>query len=215
MICAAALLAGAQPSQTGTSTAEDSTQATKPQAYPPIDPGMAMSGKALLDALQQGGFVLYLRHTETGAITEQCNVSNLSPGGMAMARELGAQLKRLRIPVGRVVSSPVCRVQETAILLEVGDVELSHDLAQAAKPPAADLYSARMRQLAAVPRPGTNTLLVSHMHAGVPRYQTMDLEFGEVIVYRTDGKNGVRPVARIRAEGWSTLAAADGVAKPQ
>lgn len=215
LFCFVAFMATAQPAQTGESNPDASTQSIKRQAYPVIDPAVAPAGSALLAALQKGGFVLYLRHTETGAITEQCNVSNLSPGGMAMARELGAQLKRLRIPVGRVVSSPVCRVQETARLLEVGDVELSHDLAQAAKPPAADLYSARMRQLAAVPRPGTNTLLVSHMHAGVPRYQTMDLEFGEVIVYRTDGKNGVRPVARIRAEGWSTLAAADGVAKPQ
>jgi len=210
-----ALMATAQPAQTGGSTPDASPQTIKRQAYPVIDPAAALAGGALLAALQKGGFVLYLRHTETGAITEQCNVTNLSPIGMAMARELGSQLKRLRIPVGRVVSSPVCRVQETARLLEMGEVELSSDLAQAAKPPAVDLYTARMRQLAAIPRQGTNTIAVSHMHAGVPRHQTMDLEFGEVIVFRAVGASGVKPVARIRAEDWQALAAPGSVSKPK
>ncbi len=188
---------------------EAAAQARKQSAFPTIDPAMALTDQALVTALRTGGFVLYLRHTETGAITEQCNVSNLSLKGAKMARDLGEQLKRLRIPVGRVVSSPVCRVQETAKLLDLGEVELSDDLAQAVKAPAADLYSARMRQLAIAPRPGSNTIAVSHMHGGVPRYQLIELEFGETIVFRADGKNGVKPVARVRAEGWQSLAATD------
>lgn len=185
-------------------------QARKQQANPIIDPSVALADQALVTALRKGGFVLYLRHTETGAITEQCNVSNLSPNGAKVARDLGEQLKRLRIPVGRVVSSPVCRVQETAKLLGMGEVELSDDLAQAVKAPVADLYTARMRQLAVAPREGTNTIAVSHMHGGVPRYQTIELEFGEIIVFRRDGASGIKPVARVRAEDWQTLATTDG-----
>jgi hypothetical protein len=186
------------------------TPTTVRQPYPPVDASVALAGKPLLDALRKGGFTLYLRHTETGAaITEQCDVSNLSAKGIAMARELGAQMKQLRIPVGRVVSSPVCRVQETARLLEMGEVELSSDLAQPSKVlPAADLYGARMRQLAVPPRQGTNTIAVGHMHGGLPRHQTMDLEFGEIIVFRADG-GVVKPLARVRAENWQSLAAAN------
>lgn len=181
------------------------------QAYPPIDASSALAGKSLLDALRKGGFTLYLRHTETGsAITEQCDVSNLSAKGIAMARELGAQLKQLRIPVGRVVSSPVCRVQETAKLLLMGEVELSNDLAQPGKTSsAADLYTARMRQLAVPPRQGTNTIAVGHMHGGMPRHQNMDLEFGEIIVFSAGNAAAVKPVARVRAEQWQALAAMD------
>lgn len=180
------------------------------QPHPPIDASSALVGKALLDALRKGGFTLYLRHTETGsAITEQCDVSNLSAKGIAMARELGAQLKQLRIPVGRVVSSPVCRVQETAKLLELGEIELSNDLAQPGKTsPAAELYVARMRQLAVLPRQGTNTVAVGHMHGGMPRHQTVDLEFGEIIVFQAAGA-AVKPVARVRAEQWQAFAAID------
>ena len=103
-LCLMALMATAQPAQTGESNPDASTQTIKRQAYPVIDPAAALAGGALLAALQKGGFVLYLRHTETGAITEQCNVSNLSPIGLAMARELGSQLKRLRMLVGSGVS---------------------------------------------------------------------------------------------------------------
>jgi hypothetical protein len=200
--------AGARATETA-STPDAAAQARKQLANPIVDPAAALADQALVTALRKGGFVLYLRHTETGAITEQCNVSNLSPTGAKVARDLGDQLKRLRIPVGRVVSSPVCRVQETAKLLGVGEVELSDDLAQAVKAPAADLYTARMRQLAAAPREGTNTIAVSHMHGGVPRYQTIELEFGEIIVFRPDGASGITPVARVRAEDWQTLAATD------
>lgn len=181
---------------------------------PLIDPATAIADDALLNALQKGGFVLYLRHAETGAaITEQCNTSNLSPNGAAVARELGAQLRQQRIPVGRIQSSPVCRVQETAKLLAMGDVELSDDLAQTAKAPVTDLYAARMRQLGTAPSQGTNTIVVSHMHGGGPPYQAMDLEFGEIIVFRPDGNGGAKAVARIPAEKWPALAATKTVSK--
>lgn len=180
---------------------------------PVIEPASAIAAESQLDWLRKGGFVLYLRHTETGAITEQCNVSNLSPKGAAAARELGLQLKQLGIPVGRVLTSPVCRVQETARLVDAAEVELSDDLAQVPTSPGIDLYAARMRQLATMPRTGTNTLVVSHMHGGGKPHQAMDLEFGEIIVFHPDGKGGSKPVARIRAESWPGLASAKSVSK--
>jgi len=207
-LCATAFAAGGQSAQPAGSAPDALTPAPKRQSFPVIDPALALTGKALLEALQRGGFVLYLRHTETGAITEQCNVTNLSHKGAAAARELGEQLKRLQIPFSSVLSSPVCRVQETAKLLDLGDVELSDDLAQVPKPPVTDLYAARMRQLARVPKLGTNTMLVSHMHAGVPRYQTVDLEFGEIIVFRPEGNGVTKAVSRVLADNWQALSAA-------
>jgi hypothetical protein len=130
-----------------------------------------------------------------------------------MARELGMRLTQLGIPIGRLVSSPVCRVQETAKLLDLGETELSDDLLNVPKSPGIDLHAARMRQLALAPRPGTNTLAVSHMHAGENPEHAMDLEFGEVIVFRPMGNSGSVPVARIRAQDWRAFASAKSAVK--
>ncbi len=201
----AANLLPAQAAATPPTGAAAAIRAARPQ-HPAIDAASALAGDALVAALRTGGLVLYLRHTETGAITEQCEVSNLSAKGAAAARELGRQLKQSDVPIGRIRSSPVCRVQETARLTGMGEVELANELAQVAKAPITDLFAARTQVLATPPRPGTNTLLVSHMHGGVPPHQRMDLEFGEIIVFRPDGKGGSTPVARIRAEQWPSLA---------
>jgi len=200
--------AGAQTKSSATDASTVEAPAVKRQLYPQIDPALAVTGGAVLEELRKGGFMLYLRHTETGAVTEQCDVSNLSLNGLTMARDLGAQLKQLRIPIDRVISSPVCRVQETAKLLELGPVELSAALAQATKTNSAELHVARTRLLATPPRQGMNTIAVSHMHAGAARHQTIDLEFGEIIVFQAAGA-AAKPVARVRAEQWQAFAAID------
>src|SRR3954464_2544153 len=93
------------------------------QSSVPVDP---LQGAALVSALRQGGFVLYLRHASTGfgqndeGMTDFANCAsqrNLTDAGRAEARAIGAALRELRIPVGPVVASPFCRTMETARLV--------------------------------------------------------------------------------------------------
>jgi hypothetical protein len=77
----------------------------------------AQADPALLAKLRQGGYVLFLRHTSTDfsqddqrmTSFEDCvNQRNLTDKGRDEARALGAQLKRLGIPIGTVYASPFC-----------------------------------------------------------------------------------------------------------
>jgi CheY-like chemotaxis protein len=88
-------------------------------------PGATLPEGELIDALRRGGYVIYFRHAATNP--DQADTSdpklgrcetqrNLSADGRRMAREIGAAFQTLRIPVGKVVSSPYCRTVETATL---------------------------------------------------------------------------------------------------
>src|SRR5262245_12782996 len=79
----------------------------------------------VIPSLRKGGYVLFLRHTATNqdqADTDPLNLDNikaqrhLTDEGRNQARTLGAALKRLRIPVGKVLASKFYRARETAEL---------------------------------------------------------------------------------------------------
>ncbi len=172
---------------------------------PEVDPANRLAGRELIRALREGGLVLYLRHTETGVITDECGVSNLSARGEQDAVRVGQALRALKVPIGKVLSSDVCRVRDTARLLDVGEVEIAEDLSNVPKRSGHDFHAGRMRLLATLPPKGTNHLLASHLHGGNSPQQWIDLVYGEMIVFRPDGKGGSNAVARIRAEDWAGL----------
>src|SRR5690606_25508400 len=79
--------------------------------------------RALVHALQQGGYVLYLRHaiTDRSRIdTDRINLPNcatqrnLSAEGREQARAIGRAVQALGIAVAEVLTSPYCRCIDTA-----------------------------------------------------------------------------------------------------
>ena len=83
-----------------------------PQASTPVvDPAHALSGRALVEALRGGGYVLLMRHAQQVRYTPECKPEepNLGPAGQAQARLVAAGLRNLRIPVGSVQASMFCR----------------------------------------------------------------------------------------------------------
>ena len=86
----------------------------------------ALAGPRLLSALREGGLILYFRHTSTDFGQNDDQMSgyedcarqrNLTDRGRDEARQIGAAIKRLDIPVGEVLASPFCRTRETAQLI--------------------------------------------------------------------------------------------------
>ena len=82
----------------------------------------------ILSRLREGGYVLYLRHTSTDfsqndsrmTSFEDCTTQrNLTEKGRAEARALGEHVKRLKIPIGEVLTSPTYRARETARHLRI------------------------------------------------------------------------------------------------
>jgi hypothetical protein len=89
-------------------------------------PPDAVAGPSLLAALKEGGLVLYFRHTSTdfgqnddqmSGYADCARQRNLTDSGREEARQIGAAIRRLGIPVGEVRASPFCRTRETAQLI--------------------------------------------------------------------------------------------------
>lgn len=181
---------------------------------PSSEPVDGLSGPALVSALRAGGFVLYFRHTSTDfgqsddnmTTFEDCTKQrNLTDKGRGEARAIGAAIRELRIPVGRVLASPFCRTVETA-MLAFGRAEKTLDLrGWAASSADPDRYAALRGYLAAPPIAATNTVLVGHGNpfravAGPPH-----LMEGEAAVMRPLGDERFEIAARIQVQEWSNL----------
>jgi phosphohistidine phosphatase SixA len=214
LVSSAGLAMGESVTPAPTPPASPALPATlgQPQALPLVDPAKELKGKALVDALRKGGHVLYMRHALQIVPTPgPCVGSNLQPDGEMAAKAVGAAIRALNIPVGRVLSSEPCRNLDTAKLLDLGNVEVTIDLNPGGSPPGFDHGAARTRRLGELPRAGTNTLLVSHVHGSQKKSEWLHLELAEIIVFRPDGKGAAEPVARIRVADWAKLAQEAGI----
>ena len=197
-----ACLAGAQPALAQPVTAPVSPPVYNP--HPRVDPAKALEGKALVDSLKRGGYVIYMRHAKYGKVTEQCTEPNLVPEGEAEAKKVGAAIRERKIPFGSVRASQLCRAIETAKLLEVGPVESTADLNPAKKEDAV-AHAARNKLLAEQPKRGTNTILVSHVQNALDTKDEITAALCELVVFKPDGRGGTEAVARIRPEDWEKL----------
>ena len=180
---------------------------------------------SVLNQLRQGGFVIYFRHAATertgandeAADLEKCETQRaLSDIGRAQAVQIGEGMKRLRIPIGQVISSPFCRCKDTATLA-FGRVTVDKGLYFALVPNPEEVKrlaasTRKMLSTARAPAPGTNTVLVSHTAnlreaAGIwPKHE------GMAYVFRPLGDGKFEPVAMIMPEDWSKVASSQASA---
>ena len=174
------------------------------------EPEGPLTGDRLVEALQDGGLVLYLRHTATddapdGLPTEPCsNQRNLTDAGRRDAREIGQALRDLDVPVGRVLTSPYCRTRETAELA-FGDVQVEDALLPV--PTGADGEErgrAALRALLSEEPEDANTFLVGHI-SNLRLAADASPEEGGAVVFRPDG-DGFRLVAEVPPQGFQRLA---------
>lgn len=171
------------------------------------EPEGPLSGDRLVEALRDGGLVLYLRHTATddapdGEPTAPCvEQRGLTDEGRTQARSIGAALTQLDVPIGRVVASPFCRTVETAELA-FGAAETD----EALLPIAAGESTAAVRELLSEePRGGTNTVMVGHI-SNVRPAADVTPEEGGTVVFRPDGSGRFLVVAEVGPGGWQRLA---------
>jgi len=171
-------------------------------------------------ALKGGGYVIVMRHGATHqdqADTDPLNLANvaqqrqLNDTGRAKAREIGAAMKKLGIPVGQVVSSQYFRAIETARLLGFGEPQPTADVSeggQVVTPIENNRRTAALRKLAATAMPGTNVMVVSHKPNIMDAFgkDWFDIREGEISIFKPDGASGYRLVARVQADEWAKLA---------
>jgi phosphohistidine phosphatase SixA len=181
----------------------------------------------LVSSLKQGGYVLIFRHTATDdsqkdvypfRFDDMSAQRQLSEKGRDMARQIGAAVKELAIPIGDVYTSRLNRAIETGKLIsgrEVRPVDALTDSSNAsasgmANPAGANAKAGQsVRQLVdAPPKAGTNTFLVTHKTNIADAFgkDAGDVQEGEAFVYKASGSGPAAFAGRIKPADWSAKA---------
>ena len=172
--------------------------------------------------LHAGGLVIVVRHGATfpdQADTDPLNFDNvaaqrnLSDKGKALAREFGDALRRAGVPVGKVYTSKYNRAYETAVLAGFKEIEKTADLTEGGlivSPNENNRRAEALRKmLAAAPRPGANTVIITHYPNIIAALgkDWFDVKEGEASIFRP--QNGAYMlVARIQMDEWPRIAEA-------
>jgi broad specificity phosphatase PhoE len=187
----------------------------------------AADTQEVVSALSQGGYVLVFRHGATDESQKDVYPFNfddmkaqrqLSDKGRDTARQIGAAIKRLSIPVGAVYTSRLNRAIETGRLLSDKDVKPVDALTDSSAGSSSGMANptggnakagAALRELLnAAPQAGTNTLLVTHKTNITDAFgkDASDVQEGEAFVYKSNSSGPPTFVARIKAAAWDTQA---------
>lgn len=168
-----------------------------------------LEGDVLVEALSQGGYVIYFQHAATDMTQSDmsfvdfrdCSTQrNLSEQGRAEALAIGEAFLALGIPVGQVWNSAYCRSRDTA-LLAFGKAEASPELT-ASQTRALEQRIATLRlMLSSLPGARTNTIIVAE---GTEITDTAGISIaeGEAAVF-TPLSDGFALVARVIPSQWA------------
>jgi hypothetical protein len=162
-----------------------------------------------VEALRKGGQIVYMRHTErfrglpkdgltrfsTPAEYSDCSRQrNLTPRGIAQAKALGADMRRLGVKVGRVIANIQCRTRDTAILafghaeLDAGLFDLAHVEALLRQDPG-----------------GANIVLVGNDYQ-LKALTGVELDVGEMALIEPRAQGGFTVTARLELGDWEEAA---------
>ena len=172
-----------------------------------------LEGTELRAALLRGGYVIYFRHASTDFSTnddamtsfEDCSKQrNLTDEGRSRARQIGAGIAALSLPIGDVIASPYCRTRETA-QLAFGRAIVSNDV-RGGPPADASRYAALARLISTPVSGATNRVIVSHGNPFAAVAGPPYLAEGEAAIIEPRGSEGFRIVGRVPWNGWPALA---------
>lgn len=178
-----------------------------------------LTGAALVKALQQGGYVIVMRHASSPQAVpdkEHANADNvklerqLDAAGRENATAMGQALRDLKIPIGAVLTSPTYRVQETVKYAGIPNPQLFEQLGDTGQSMAAvaDTAAAWLRDRAAQrPAPGTNMVIITHFPNITRAFPALGPQFaeGESAILRPAGNGQAQVVARVRIDEWTKL----------
>jgi phosphohistidine phosphatase SixA len=182
----------------------------------------------LVGLLRQGGYVLVIRHVATDdsqkdvypfVFDDMKKQRQLSDQGRQVARQMGAAIKALNIPLGDIYTSKLNRAIETGSLLSgartIQVAELTDSGAGSAaamsNPNGANAKIGKaIRGLAnKVPKPGTNIVLVTHKTNIADAFGKSigDVKVGEALIYKPDVSGMPTLVGRVQSADWTAQVA--------
>ena len=176
-----------------------------------------LSGAALISALQKGGYVIVMRHASaprdlpTKQTANPDNVKlerQLDESGRAGATSMGDALRRLKIPIGAVLTSPTYRALETARLARLENPKTAEELGDGGQSMqgGTDAQAAWLQKKVTDLPAGNNSVLVTHSPNITRAFPSAsDVSEGEALVFGADGKGGAALMARIKIDEWLRL----------
>src|SRR5215470_11280206 len=192
-----------------------------------VAPGFATLGRAagdninLVQALRAGGLIIVVRHGATfpdQADTDPLNFDNvaaqrnLNDKGKALAKAFGDAIRQARVPVGRVFTSKYNRAYETAVIAGFKDIEKTTDITEGGLVVSPNENSRRIdafhKMIGTAPKPGTNTILITHKPNIVDALgkDWFDVKEGEASIFRPEN-GSYKLMARVQMDEWSRIAA--------
>ena len=188
--------------------------------------GIAVPDPAAADdteqALRAGGLVIVVRHGATfadQADTDPLNFENiaaqrnLNDKGKTLAKAFGDALRQAGIPVGEVYTSKYNRAYETAVIAGFKNIEKTADLTEGGLVVSPNENNRRIeafhRMLGTAPKPGTNTILITHKPNIVDALgkDWFDVKEGEASLFRPEN-GSYKLLARVQMNEWPRIAAA-------
>lgn len=187
-----------------------------------LSPGVA-SANDPKTALKSGGYVLVIRHTATDDSQKDVYPfryddmklqRQLSEKGRAAASEIGADMKKLGLPIGVVYTSRLNRAVETGRLISGKDVQPRDELTDSGAGSASSMANpsgtnakagAAIRTLANnAPPSGANNLLITHKTNVADGFgkDLADIGEGEALVLKPDASGSPKLIGRIKASDW-------------
>jgi phosphohistidine phosphatase SixA len=183
----------------------------------------------LIPMLKQGGYVLVLRHGATDesqkdvypfVFDDMSKQRQLSDQGRKVARDIGAAMKTMGVPISQVYSSKLHRAVETGSLISSASLtpvdaltDSGHGSAAAMANPNggnSKIGDAILALVNKTPAAGTNTLLVTHKPNIADAFgkQFGDVKEAETLVYKPNPSGPPTLIARVQTSEW--IAQANG-----
>jgi len=177
--------------------------------------------KDIAQALRAGGLVIVVRHGATfpdQADTDPLNFDNiaaqrnLNDKGKALAKAFGDALRQAGVPVGKVYTSKYNRAYETAVIAGFKDIEKTADITEGGLVVSPNENSRRIeafhKMLGTAPKPGTNTILITHKPNIVDGLgkDWFDVKEGEASLFRPEN-GSYKLLARVQMDEWPRIAA--------
>ena len=173
--------------------------------------------KDQLEKLQQGGFVIYMRHGKTdnsrpdqlNVDLNDCNTQRmLSNEGRKIVTEVGKALKAAKVPIGDIYVSPMCRTRESAKLV-FGDrsFTVNNDLFSSTNQTTEQkkpVIAITRRLLSEPVAPGSNRFILAHAPNLADTMGYFPKTEATVVIFIPKGAQ-FEYVGSIRPEMWSAL----------
>jgi phosphohistidine phosphatase SixA len=174
-------------------------------------------------SLRGGGHVIVLRHFAADEsqkdiypfrFDDMTAQRQLSEKGRETAREVGAAIRKLGVPIGEIYTSKLNRAVETGRLMTGGDVSLLEALSDSGAGSASAMANPEgknakagqaLRDLvAAPPKAGANNLVITHKTNIADAFgkDLSDVREGEALIYKPGPSRPSVLITRVQASEW-------------